>query len=103
MASSLKQRFRVSAASHTISFSPELCIICQEDDPEREPTTAKNGRERVIEAALLRKDIVFERLKQVENRNFVYHVTDNFKYYKQFTHKRTVECPKEKIRESQWY
>ena len=51
---------------------------------------SENGRTRIIEAAEVRRDVVFERLKQVDIGKFLYHVT-NERYKKYYTLKKTPD------------
>ena len=53
----------------------ELCIICQSSDTEDLKST-ENGRQRVIEAASKKLDIVWERLRNYGDQPFNYHLSN---------------------------
>ena len=53
----------------------ELCIICQSSDTEDLKST-ENGRQRVIEAASKKLDIVWERLRSYGDQPFNYHLNN---------------------------
>ena len=85
-----KKKLRASQSpSSSGSCDPKKCIICQKSDDKCEPTSTENGRTRIIEAAEVRRDVVFERLKQVDKGKFLYHVTNEC--YKQYTLKKTLD------------
>ena len=70
-----------------MSFDHNLCIIC----PKllKQPiTSTDNGRRAIIEAASVRQDVVYERLKLVE-QDFHCHVSNE--RYKQHTLKRILD------------
>lgn len=70
-----------------LSFDPGKCIICQESK-DLKTTSTPDGRIKILRAAEIRKDIVYERLKLIEE-NFHYHV-DN-RCYKSYTMKKTLD------------
>ena len=94
MADLPSKRLRTTSPSPTLSNNTEKCIICQKTDLEHETTSTENGRARIIEAAGIRKDIVFERLKQADHSKITYHVSNDC--YKKYTHKKILE----KLRQS---
>ena len=67
----------------------EKCIICQMDQPHLNTTSSETGRERIVQAASIRKDVVYDRLKQVDNSKIFYHVSNAC--YKQYTLKKTLD------------
>ena len=76
------------------NFNTERCIICQKQKTCK-LTSTPSGREKIINAAEIRKDCVYHRLRsQSLDREFLYHV-DN-ECYKQYTMKRIVEKIKQK-------
>jgi hypothetical protein len=81
------KRLRTSVSYDTAKVDPTLCIICQ--STEQNLSSTENGRKRVVEAATIRKDHVSERLKLVDNDNFVYHVTNEC--YKGYTLQKTLD------------
>ena len=74
-------------ASKALIFDPGKCIICQKSNDSK-TTSTPDGRIKILRAAEIRKDIVYERLKLIEE-NFHYHV-DN-KCYKSYTMKKTLD------------
>lgn len=63
------------------------CIICQNDTSET-TCSSPESRQKIIEAADIRQDEVTERLRIVDHRDFVYHVSNDC--YKRYTHKKTL-------------
>ena len=64
------------------------CIICQIAGGSLVST--ENGRKNIINAAEIRKDDVFERLKSTSiDENFSYHV--NNQCYKRYVHKKSLD------------
>ena len=55
-------------------FHSQKCIICKKDSKLR-LTTSENGQRKIIEAAEVRRDIVYERLLQNEGE-FKYHMSN---------------------------
>ena len=83
------KRLRTSSPSQYQSCDHEKCIICQEVNPQYDIKSSKNGRKRLVEAAQIWKDEVFERLKHTDPNDIVYHVNNNC--YKDYTHKGKLE------------
>ena len=77
---------RVSSPSLPLACDQERCIIYQKIDSQCNITCTENGRAHVIEAAGIRKDSVFEKLKHVDHGKIVYHASNNC--YKSYTHKK---------------
>ena len=73
-------------------YQPDKCIICQKKIKKCSVTSTPNGRTKITEAAIVRKDAVLERLEYVE-KDFVYHM-DN-ECYKSYVMKKTVDKLKE--------
>lgn len=67
--------------------SQSKCVICQENKNEA-PVAYEKGKQRILEVATLRKDVVFERLTKF-GADFVYH-TGN-KCYKKYTREKSVQ------------
>ena len=53
------------------------CIVCQHEEPGiGKVTSTCNGRKRIRDAAFIRKDVVMEQLKVIQNNDYsVYHMT----------------------------
>ncbi|KAK3870910.1 hypothetical protein Pcinc_023936 [Petrolisthes cinctipes] len=83
------KRVRTSSPSQRLICDSEKCIICQKIDPRCGTTSTEIGRARLHEAAGIRKDIVYERLKLVDNNKFVYHVSNDC--YKSYAHKQKLQ------------
>lgn len=64
------------------------CIICQQIT-NCEVTSTENGRDRILQAANIRQDIVHERLLQGNTAHFVYHMNNDC--YKKYTLKKTLD------------
>ena len=70
------------------SYDIHKCIICQRDNKKKCGGTA-NGRIKIIEAAQIREDHVWEYLQSPSiNQNFVYHVSNEC--YKTYTLVQTL-------------
>ena len=69
----------------SIDTDIKKCIICQ-IETKKKPTSSEKGRKRILEAAIIRKDIVNKRLKTIGDEPFSYHM-DN-QCYK--THQKSV-------------
>ena len=89
MASLPTKRLRRSTPSPHPPVDIEKCIICQTVQPHLNTTSSDNGRKRIAEAASIRKDVVCDRLKLVENSQIVYHISNDC--YKQYTLKKTLD------------
>ena len=76
-----------SLENEITTFKASKCIICQKSK-RCSVTSTTNGRNKVIEAASIRKGIVLERLNGIE-QNFVYHV--NNECYKKYVMKKTLD------------
>ncbi|KAL4240508.1 hypothetical protein ACF0H5_001299 [Mactra antiquata] len=71
-----------------IDFDISKCIICQLDN-DHSTTSSKDGREKIINAATVRNDVIYDRLLLIEyGDNFVYHVTNEC--YKSYTLKKSL-------------
>ena len=66
----------------------DRCIICQ-SHTQQSTTSTPDGRNRIKEAAEIRRDEVYERLIVLESEYFIYHVSNNC--YKKYTHKTSLE------------
>ena len=66
----------------------QRCIICQQIT-NCVVTSTENGRERILQAANIRQDIVHERLLQGNTAHFVYHMNNDC--YKKYTLKKTLD------------
>ena len=66
----------------------DRCIVCQEDTGET-LTGTTNGRKWIRDAAAIRKDIVFKGIRLVEDRDFVYHVSNDC--YKSYTLQKSLD------------
>ena len=64
------------------------CIICQTTTTNN-TTSTENGRQRITDAAAIRKDIVTQRIRTVDE-NFVYHMTNEC--YKKYTLNTTLKA-----------
>ena len=73
-------------------FNPELCIICQISTNEK-VVSSENGRRKVLDAAVIRKDEVFDRLQKTDSP-FCYHVTNEC--YKRYTLKKSLQTIRDK-------
>ena len=72
---------------------PIKCIIFQEDKKEKPPISLSVGCESLKRAASVKNDVVFKRMKIMEQRgvvDFVYHNTNAC--YKNYTHHESVEA-----------
>ena len=67
----------------SFEFDIDHCIICQKKG-KVSLTSTENGRKKIIDAAAIRKDEVYQRLQNGNiDRNFKYHVTNScLKNYK---------------------
>ena len=74
------------------------CIICQTNTTEATSSTAES-RLKILESSRIRNDVVARRLEQVNQDDFVYHVTN--KCYKSYTLKKTLDRMKEKMKKSE--
>ena len=71
-------------ANEDQSYQADKCIICQESR-SCSVTTTEQGRRKVLEAAAVRRDIVYKHLQLVEE-NFVYQVSNEcYKKYSLIT------------------
>ena len=69
------------SVSKDTSFDPTKCIICQRTSDEK-VLSNPNGRKRIREASEVRNDVISERLKQIKDDGFVYHMNnDCYKLY----------------------
>ena len=84
-----RKRLRTASPVGSQDTDPEKCIICQRHDPQLRTSGTENGRLAVIRAAGIREDSVLERLQHVDQRKFVYHVSNDC--YKKYTLKKTLE------------
>ena len=67
----------------------DQCIIYQKKS-KVSITSTENGRKKIIDAAAIRKDEVYQRLQNGNiDRNFKYHITNS--YFKNYTLKKTLE------------
>ena len=65
------------------------CIICQQHILQEKATTTPHGRQKILEAAEIRKDIVLERINELGHGfDFLYHCTNEC--YKSYTLKKTL-------------
>ena len=87
MASSQKG-IELSTAQNINNYDLHKCVICQRNTNVT-VTSTENGRQKIIEAAKLRKDNVSQRLDLEEAGNFCYHMTNDC--YKQYTLKKTLD------------
>ena len=72
----------VKKSNYLIDLDIKLCIICQKSSSSTFVST-ENGRKKIIEAAAIREDEVFLRLKSLAiDQQFCYHM-DN-QCYKNF-------------------
>ena len=70
-------------------FDIDQCIISQKKS-QVSLTSTENGRKKIIDAAAIRKDEVYQHLQNRSiDRNFKYHITDS--YFKNCTLKKTLE------------
>ena len=70
-------------------FDIDQCIICQKKS-KVSLTSTENGRKKIIDAAAIRKDEVYQRLQNGNiDRNFKYRVTSS--HFKNYTLKKTLE------------
>ena len=70
-------------------FDIDQCIIYQEKS-KVSLTSTENGRKKIIDAAAIRKDEVYQRLQNGKiDRNFKYHITNSC--FKNYTLKKTLE------------
>ena len=72
---------------------PIKCIICQEDRKGKPPISLPVGRESLKRAANVKNDVVFKRMKIMEQMGvveFVYHNTNEC--YKNYTHHKSIEA-----------
>ena len=71
-----------------VLFDFNSCIICQTSSGNLVST--ENGHINIINAAEIRRDIVYERLKSLNgNQDFKYHVSNNC--YKKYVLKKTLD------------
>lgn len=87
----MKGAVQLKRTSDGGTFNIELCIICQSHKKE-EPKSNENGRRKMMEAARIKKDIVWERMQTAIDQPFKYHV-DN-KCYKAYTHSKSLQKQK---------
>ena len=66
----------------------DKCILCQKETGEA-LTGTSNGRKRISDAAAIRRDVVFKRIKLVEDKDFFYHVSSDC--YKYHTHQNSLD------------
>ena len=72
------------------SFEIDKCIICQKPSIEDLKST-ENGRRKIIEAAMIRKDTVLSRVNDTSiNQMFKYDM--NNECYKSYTLKKTLDA-----------
>ena len=87
----------------SFNFDPGKCIICQQILIRDDAISRAEGREKIKNAAKIRNDIVNERLKKLDGRDFLYHM--NHQCYKVNTKKKNlhmiVESSKELPRENE--
>ena len=77
---------RLTELSDDGTVEPKSCIICQSVSSGR-TTSTPQGRKRIREVADTLQDVVYKRLKVIEDDDFVYHSNE---CYKNYTHKKTV-------------
>ena len=77
-----------SPRSNSKAFDERLCIICQGSDTVNLKSEA-HGRTKIMEYADKKRDIVWERLKQIDNAPFKYHMDNTC--YKFYTHKKSLK------------
>ena len=87
--SSLPRKRSRTASPPQPMVDPNKHIICQTTTPEQHTSSTENGRARIVHAAGVRKDIVFQRLKQIDHSTIVYHVSNHC--YKHYTHAKSLE------------
>lgn len=76
-------------ASESNPLSKDKCIVCQKKKSLK-LTSTDGGQKRIREAAVLRKDDVFNRLKLIpETEKFYYHMDNDC--YKSYTLKKTLD------------
>lgn len=75
------------AGSSPTTYDVSKCIICQTS--AQGTSGSKNGRKRIREAAEIRNDSVYKRLKLTGEDNFVYHM--NNRCYKSYTLQKTLK------------
>ena len=70
-------------------FDIDQCIMGQKKS-KVSLTSTENGRKKIIDAAAVRKDEVYQRLQNSNiGRNFMYHVTNSC--FKNYTLKKALE------------
>lgn len=75
--------------SESSPLQKDRCIVCQKEKSTK-LTSTESGQKQVREAAALRKDDVFNRLKLIpKTEKFYYHVDNNC--YKSYTLKKTLD------------
>jgi hypothetical protein len=71
-----------------VDFDLNLCIICQQRS-KNDPVSEPKGRQQVMAAAEIRRDIVWRRLhSDIIDSEFKYHM--NNQCYKAYTHKKRL-------------
>lgn len=76
-------------------FDINKCIICQKKTKSTLVST-ENGRKKIMDAAFIRKDEVYQRLnKDSIDQNFCYHMDNNC--YKKYTLKKSLDAVKVSI------
>ena len=71
----------VKKSNYLIDLDIKLCIICQKSSSSTFVST-ENGRKKIIEAAAIREDEVFLRLKSLAIDQQICNHMDNQCYYK---------------------
>lgn len=81
------KRLKTNSAENC-PVNPEQCIICQVDTGQK-LTNSENGRKKIIEASMIRRDQGFEKLELIDNNNFSHHMSNDC--YRCYTLKKSPE------------
>ena len=87
--SSLPRKRLKTDSPPQLMVDPNKCIICQTTIPDQHTSSTENGMAKIIHAAGVRKDIIFQRLKQIDHGTIVYHVSNHC--YKHYTHAKSLQ------------